>query len=495
MQRVSKILEILKANHIKVDKDFSLLTPSTSFQTNEIRIVVEKIVSILEEYNSIGVNSGYNSKLRADILKLTQMGADLMGENALRKVGQYKKEIKKMNNTGKNSKVDFVAPLNQWLDTTKNGLEVLLSSTKHDNQIAVLKKSLQLIDELKAGVENVLDKTSRKAYLCAFEITNEIITYREQVYKGNITSTTLDSLSKCKNKLNEWSKLNKAISLFNPAADQKLLNKMGYGFNERDPFNNLSGNILLDEKILTMEQRINDYKESLQNTHNNEISERIKAAENQKKEVMARSQNAKNELNKGMISMDEYDVILQEGFEDLEAIEEELQELREMNKDIGQENRESSMAILRIETIITKIKNYRNNKDLYNILADNINFDTITTFLEGNLADPEMTENSIKNIEYILETVEIHRQSKTTNYNTLKDTLKRRREERNTTKEQQSQNNGKTQEEIEAEKRKKREEMERKMGMFHPSSNNENTNQENQNNVNNDIKDIINVER
>ena len=413
----SNITSILDANKIKYNsklKNFRQI----AFSSEAIQMFAEESIIKLEEIVITGVNGGFSNKRYVEAVQdLVDALVNLGDKNAQKKFEKIKKEIKEieelfMANIDKDkNQIDVRTSITKWLETTIEGIDVLLNQATGETHKATLTKSKAALMELKEGLTKITDYSSKQAAEFAMNIVNQIMDFREKASKREFNDFTVDHLIEALNQLNQWQELKQSTSLFkNPIAKESDLPV--YMVSNFDK-------ILLCDKLMN---KMKSFKENI-DTFNNEIKERydIDGLNVEINEVVQEKATIEKELlqiqnlaqnGKMSVEMAKRQIQMKSGI--YNRTKEKLTRLQATLAKKMEAYNIHEFTVMNMKDIFKQIYSYRTDHTIFAILSEKINLSGLNDIMRG-LIKGEEAKKVMNGVYFVLRVIDQISTSQTDN--------------------------------------------------------------------------------
>ena len=408
MYRVEKFIDVIKTNGIKSNKDFALISPSTSYPTEEARVLASKAMDKIQNCIEKGINDGFSGNLRDYITKLTDMAVKLRDKANLRSIDEYKRSFANMV-VGEIKSVDLKSPLKAWIKSTQDGLDFLMEENKakkqtHDNEL--LKRSRDLLSRIDSNLDRIVDRSSKKAFVYAKQVQDVITSFRDRIFNNDINRLSVSKLEEANPILEKWDQCIaevKKIALFNtnPPCDEKYLEENGYGFDANDSFNELTVHIYFVEKIENLKRNIENRRATLESMLDSPISKRIKEIQGDLDKLQAEKealtkQYQMGQINEAQVKQRATLLVKRKKHFETELERYGAKEIRNINL-----NTKQSMNLLNVETILYDILMEKDNVAVFNIVARNTDLSAFNKLITNAAVSEEDLLNALDKAKLI----------------------------------------------------------------------------------------------
>lgn len=408
----SKIIKILEANKIKFDSKFEDLETFYFSAPNSYEDA-KRTLELIKQLTIKGVNNGFKNYVD-DIQDLIECCIALGQRNADKKISKIRDKIngikeRVMGNETK-SRIDIRESVTKWVETTLEGIEILLKQVKGETQINSLKMSQELIIQIKEKLETVVDFSSRNAADFAMSIVNEITRFRNLAAERQFNDFTVDHLKNALDFANKWGDLKLAISFKNPEAKEKDL-----------PVYNLSNfdKILLCEKLKnrmdSFKENIDAFKEDIvQRSGVEQLTTEIESLKTQKAEFEKDMLSIKSQAQNGRISIDEAKRRIEIKKNSYIRIKEKIEVLEMKYTEKMEEFDVQRFAAMDMMEIYNDVMSYESDPTLFSILSEKLDLTGLYNVLRGTIKG-EKAKQAFESVYYILRVMKEIKNSQVSN--------------------------------------------------------------------------------
>lgn len=412
--KINRIEKILKNNNIRYNSKFSRVI-TLEFTAPNSYGKAKETIDLIERMVIKGVNKGfknYSEDIQSLIdccLSLGDKNADRRMEKLIRKINEIEENF--MGNEQKDrNKIDVRESVRKWVDTTLEGIEILLKQVKGTTHITALTSSKELILQIKEKIENVVDFSSRNAADLAMSIVNEITRFRNSAAERQFNDFTVDHLKNALNFAEQWGELIEAISLRNPRASEKDL-----------PVYNLSNfdKILLCEKLknkmLSFKENVDSFKEEIaQRSGTEQLTKEIEDLKNQKAEFEKEMISIKSQAQNGRISIDEAKRRIEIKKNSYLRIKDKIEVLEAKYTEKMEEFDVQRFAAMDMMEIYNDVMSYESDPTLFSILSEKLDLTGLHNVLRGTIKG-EKAKQAFDSVYYVLRVMKEIKNSQVSN--------------------------------------------------------------------------------
>lgn len=413
----SNITSILDANKIKYNSKIKTFR-QIAFTSEAIQTFAEESIKNLETIVIAGVNGGFKDKRYIEAVQdLIDSLVNLGDRNAQKKFEKIKKEIKEiegmiMANVDKSkNQIDVRTSIKKWLETTLEGVDVLLNQVDGETHKATLEKARTALVELREGLISVTDYSSKQAADYAMEIVNQLMDFREKASKREFNDFTLDHLINALNQLTEWQELKQGTSfLKNPVAKESDLPV--YMVSNFDK-------ILLCDKLMN---KMKSFNENIE-TFNSEIKERydidginaeINEVNQEKVTIEQEVLKIKNLAQNGKMSVEQAKRQIQLKMGIYNRTKEKLARLQAQLAKKMEAYNIHEFTVMNMRDIYKQIFSYRKDHTIFAILSEKINLSGLNDIMRG-LIKGEEAKKVMEGVYFVLRVIDKISTSQTDN--------------------------------------------------------------------------------
>lgn len=414
LKKINKIENILKKNNIKYNSKFGKIITLEFTAPNSYKMV-ESTIDLIEEMVIKGINKGFKN-YSEDIQDLIDCCLALGEKNADRKIEKLKRKIDEIkenfmgNEQREKNKIDVRESVSKWVETTLEGIEVLLKQVKGTTQINALTQSKELILQIKEKLEHVVDFSSRNAADFAMSIVNDITRFRNLAAERQFNDFTVDHLRSALTFVEKWETLQDAISLRNPRASEKDL-----------PVYNLSNfdKILLCEKLknkmLSFKENVDTFKEEIEvRAGTEQLTTEIENLKTQKAEFEKEMINIKSQAQNGRISIDEAKRRIEIKKNSYLRIKDKIEVLEMKYTEKMEEFDVQRFAAMDMMEIYNDIMSYESDPTLFSILSEKLDLTGLHNVLRGTIKG-EKAKQAFESVYYVLRVMKEIKNSQVSN--------------------------------------------------------------------------------
>lgn len=402
----SRIIKILDANKIKYNEKFNNLR-GLPFPNDECVVFAEELVKKIESIAIYGLNSnlGKVSKLIVKLIDTTvKLGSRSAGKNLIKikKEINESKEIKSIMAKVNKNTIDVREPLIKALESTKVGVDVLLSRYEKEKEVyptnvKCLKETKALLEEISNNVNNILDYSSKHALGYANECLQAISDYRFKASENVFTAEAMNHLKEINKKVAQWSTLVNKISLFNPTAKQSEVNQF-----EKDEFEYTVRSAELFEAMAAFHENMFSYETNLSKRYDTKVLEERNAIQEKEYESSrAKLHEIFKKVRNGEVSQNDYNYEIATLDKLCDKYKKEIKRAKDKINDLKFQKLEASSLYNQMVDIYDRVMMYQDDYLLFGLLSEELDLGGLVSVSRGVLSK-EDADKVFASVEKVL---------------------------------------------------------------------------------------------
>ena len=206
------IIEILRANHVKVHAKFERVCRSEGCVTG-MRDLYEEALAEISALLLQGVNcSGMTPAIRKSINKLSAMVVTISQKTTVAEHAKLQKKLGKLVGTVKIEEgvLQMKNEVLKWIEGYRSGIEVVMQGKSVGDRVQHLEACKARLDALETALGNIVDVTSKDALAHAQKIVNGLRQWSESLAVGTYGSMTAGQLDSVIREAKQWAAIREA---------------------------------------------------------------------------------------------------------------------------------------------------------------------------------------------------------------------------------------------------------------------------------------------
>lgn len=404
-EKVENLVNTYKENKINCYSPHLANLDSFSFPSDENQSLAEIIVDDLLQINALGINCGFDGKLKGNIKELNGI-LDKLRTNT-RKTEAFQTERNKVMatvNLNAFNGINFKKVYIDLLLNTIDGLDEIKASQEDEIGTKLCDFIKKELTESKSKAEMISDFASVDAQKLCRKLISLVFEARDKVAGGAIVlSEAKDLMREIDEQLDSWIKILKAGKRANPKDVFKIggtpIDQVRFSKVE-DTFSARTKTSLFKEKYALLKSKVKTYNEKTK--HLTEMITSVDTSLNEKqakRDAIARSlDELKLKVKNGDMNKEVAKIEYQKLVMDDKTLESTLNGDRVRRTQISNQLTLRNNLINQISKVITNLDMYEHDPVMLGVLLETADLEAIVSLLEGAPSKEEV-QNAIKEFD------------------------------------------------------------------------------------------------